>query len=816
MDIGASVKITAGVVGQAQLDKLNETLARTEKAQKSVGVSAAQTAAAMRTLPAQFTDIATQLAGGQSPFLILLQQGGQIKDSFGGIRPAASALLSLLSPMRLVVGGIAAGFGTLALAAYQGAEEISNLNRSLALTGNFAGQTQSSYEALKKTIAETTGLTVGEAKELISASIASAAFGPSVIKPAITAMARIQKLSGQTSEGVVKDFASMRNGVAAWAAEHNRQYNYLTAAQYKYIKQLEDHGDKEAAMAANIEALNKAFADRTVQLGYLQHAWRAVKVAASSAWDAMLGLGRPDTPEERIATLQKGIEANKKMLEQLDSANSGAGFFKTDNSQAKAMAAERIRQALVEIESLKAKGEAAKQAAADQAKADAEEQARIEKEKQRPAIDAANAALRLQQAKNASQQRINLYDQEEAKIGRVRDLGFLSETEYAERSAQVKQDKLRVSISLAQQEMAIERGKEAVGEAAEAQKAARIAAIQGRIGELQSQVKVVGIEAKGTVAKSLAAAGKSFDDFQKRTREQIKELVLENDAEAAKLIGDPIKRKAAALDAEIAKIKAKYDKLIIDVQLRLQTSGGDEAGQLKKDIEDLQRERERAVELKREGSTDPSSYFGGMKAGLKQIREEVENVAESTQQLMVSAFDKASDALTDFVMTGKLNFNDFAKSVIADISKMIVKQLMFNALKSALGGTGIGAALGFAKGGAFDGGVQAFASGGIVDSPTPFRFASGGAVKPGVMGEAGPEAIMPLKRGRDGKLGVVASGGQHGGGVSIGSIVVQNNGEASASDTSGRNGAEMGKAIATAVQAEIIKQRRPGGLLYAA
>jgi hypothetical protein len=50
------------------------------------GISVGQYSAAMRTLPAQFTDIATQLAGGQSPFLILLQQGGQIKDQFGGVR----------------------------------------------------------------------------------------------------------------------------------------------------------------------------------------------------------------------------------------------------------------------------------------------------------------------------------------------------------------------------------------------------------------------------------------------------------------------------------------------------------------------------------------------------------------------------------------------------------------------------------------------------------------------------------------------------------------------------------------------------------
>lgn len=223
--------------------------------------------------------------------------------------------------------------------------------------------------------------------------------------------------------------------------------------------------------------------------------------------------------------------------------------------------------------------------------------------------------------------------------------------------------------------------------------------------------------------------------------------------------------------------------------------------------------RRAALESRDDARLNP---FLGLKEGLAELEQRTADVAGNVKNVMVGAFDKASDALTDFVMTGKLNFKDFAKSVIRDITNMIIKQMLFNALKAGLGGTGFGAMLGFKDGGAFDGGKQFFANGGVVSTATPFRFASGGTMQNGVMGEAGPEAIMPLKRGKDGKLGVAASAGQQGGGVSIGSIVVQNNGEARAEDTSGRNGAEMGRAIASAVQAEIIKQQRPGGLLYAA
>jgi hypothetical protein len=118
-----------------------------------------------------------------------------------------------------------------------------------------------------------------------------------------------------------------------------------------------------------------------------------------------------------------------------------------------------------------------------------------------------------------------------------------------------------------------------------------------------------------------------------------------------------------------------------------------------------------------------------------------------------------------------------------------------------------------ANGAYFSNGIAAFGRGGmfannIVSSPTLFKFANGGAMKTGVMGEAGPEAIMPLTRGPGGRLGVESYGG--GGGVSV---VV--NVDASGSKVQGDDarGKELGRVVSVAVQQEIIKQKRPGGLL---
>lgn len=114
----------------------------------------------------------------------------------------------------------------------------------------------------------------------------------------------------------------------------------------------------------------------------------------------------------------------------------------------------------------------------------------------------------------------------------------------------------------------------------------------------------------------------------------------------------------------------------------------------------------------------------------------------------------------------------------------------------------------FAKGGVFgQNGIQAFARGGIVDNPTLFKFAQGGTMQTGLMGEAGPEAIMPLRRGADGRLGIEAAGG---GGSSI---VVNVDAKGTSVQGNDQNGNQLGRVIAAAIQQELVKQKRPGGLL---
>lgn len=173
-------------------------------------------------------------------------------------------------------------------------------------------------------------------------------------------------------------------------------------------------------------------------------------------------------------------------------------------------------------------------------------------------------------------------------------------------------------------------------------------------------------------------------------------------------------------------------------------------------------------------------WTNGASEALANYLSETQNVAKSTEDMFSKAFKGMEDALVSFVKTGKLDFASLADSIITDLIRIQIQQSVMPGLSAGLNaGASWVASLFSANGNAFDtsGQVQKFAKGGtftnqIVDQPTPFKFAKG----TGIMGEAGPEAIMPLTRGSDGKLGVQASGSTSGNSIIVNVIESPGNG----------------------------------------
>lgn len=156
--------------------------------------------------------------------------------------------------------------------------------------------------------------------------------------------------------------------------------------------------------------------------------------------------------------------------------------------------------------------------------------------------------------------------------------------------------------------------------------------------------------------------------------------------------------------------------------------------------------------------TDSNSVISGMKAGLHDYAKTAQDVGSQVKSFTSSMMKGMEDALVNFVKTGKMNFKDLANSIISDLIRIAIQKSITGPLGDALG-SGISSLFGQANGGAWSNGVQMFANGGVVSSPTMFGMAGGGL---GVMGEAGPEAVMPLSRTSNGRLGVDVVGGLKG------------------------------------------------------
>ena len=220
----------------------------------------------------------------------------------------------------------------------------------------------------------------------------------------------------------------------------------------------------------------------------------------------------------------------------------------------------------------------------------------------------------------------------------------------------------------------------------------------------------------------------------------------------------------------------------------------------------------------------------GIKEGAKAYVESVGTMREATAQLTQTGIKGVEEALFSLVTTGTANFREFAAEILKQSARMIlqltIQRIVMQIIgaisrnpvsPSAPGGDWMSAVdrmnptSEYAMGGAFaKNNIVPYAMGGVVGKPTLFKFAQGGAMRTGLMGEAGPEAIMPLKRGADGRLGVSSSGG----GSAPVNVTVNVDASGNSQVAGDQNqGAQLGRVIAGAVQQELIKQRRPGGLL---
>ncbi|EEQ4082789.1 phage tail tape measure protein, partial [Escherichia coli] len=306
--LDTDVRKTASAVEQG--------LSRQALAAQKAGISVGQYKAAMRTLPAQFTDIATQLAGGQNPWLILLQQGGQVKDSFGGMIPMFRGLAGAITLPMVGVTSLAVATGALAYAWYQGDSTLSAFNKTLVLSGNQSGLTADRMLTLSRA-GQAAGLTFNQASESLAALVNAGVRGGEQFDAINQSVARFASASGVEVDKVAEAFGKLTTDPMSGLMAMARQFRNVTAEQIAYVAQLQRSGDEAGALQAANDIATKGFDEQTRRLkenmGTLETWADKTGKAFKSMWDAILDIGRPESSADMLASAQKAFdEADKK------------------------------------------------------------------------------------------------------------------------------------------------------------------------------------------------------------------------------------------------------------------------------------------------------------------------------------------------------------------------------------------------------------------------------------------------------------------------------------------------------------------------
>jgi lambda family phage tail tape measure protein len=670
-------------------------LAQVNKNLDGTGVSARQTAAALRMVPAQMTDIATQVAGGQNPFLILIQQGGQLKDSFGGIGPMFRALLGMITPFSLAIGGVAATVGAFSVAMYQGASESRAFETALTLTGNAVGKTSGQLKDMSRDIAGV-GVSQGKAAEVVVQLVNSGKVASAELEKVSAATALMSKTGARSVDDLVGEFARLAEAPSATLLKLNEQYHFLTAAVYKQVAALELEGRSQQAAAlaqATYADAVKSAADRIiVQMGPLQRMWDDLKTKAKDAWSAMKNLGS----DRSIGDIQKDIDYYSDALGKASNGSSEWYFYRSQLGRFVNEASAAQLNAGAELD--RAEGQAAEdrktRAQALLNQIDRETRSRKEIRDQEIA-QVTEASRALGETEEALQKRIakineKYKDPKGAAVtdgAGVRMLADLRERE-ASLSAQLAAEKKLTDAGKTrvefEQQIADLKGK-AILTADQRSLLANQDAIraqleknEGLAKELVAKQELIKLEERSAqIQQAMASAGQSRREQYDR---QLSTVGMGQQARERAEAENSIRQEYRRYEDQLAKATPK-DQLGSE---QYQIAQGKIRESLNGALEDQRSYYAQIDSLN-------SNWRNGFTESFADYQAQAGNVAQQAQGVFTNAFKGMEDALVNFATTGKLKFKEFAASILADLARIATRQAVVGMVGSLVGVLGAGA-----------------------------------------------------------------------------------------------------------------------------
>ena len=723
---GDSSGLTSAANSGAQaLGKFSQQAGGAAKGYKAIGDSAEFSAWQMRQVGPQITDIVTGLATGQRPFTVFLQQGGQLRDMFGGWGAASSALVQSLGATTVALGLGAAGVAALVSAWMQGAAQSSAFRNAVALTGNAAGITEGQFNALIERVSAATGATQSAVRDIAQAFVQSGRVSSPALEVITTAAARLAEVSGRSKEQVVGDLLSMANGVTDWARKNNEQYHFVTAAQLEHIRALEQQGEKQAAMVEAGQALIDHLASQREQLGLLERALKAVGGMYDSVKQSILSVGRTNTVQDQLASLRQELAQYQTATRDVEGQARGVRSY---NPARVAELTRRIADLEIEL------ADQNKRAAGRAEYAQQEDAATTRREKLLQVTEA------LAGANSEYTKTVNAL----AKSYAAGDKGVETYEKYQQLVLEA-----RKKYNPAGDSRATSTGEGAAAKA-EREYQQMVKSILANRAVSFREIEAKGYEAANRAAEqNMAQAAAEMRRRQQDVDQFGVQLVDQTAQINASLIVDDRQRGLAQIDLDRQSMQQRLDLYAsygVDVTVAQDALNANIVAKQAALNEQLKPGYQRLIdEWQRTTDVIAKTYDEGVTAMLQQSSQ---------------AFGQWSSGQT-------VSLKNLVKQWEATLAQGLFKTAVGNLLSSAgtnffgeLAGINFGVN---AKGGVYQSAsLHAYANS-VVSSPTVFAFAKG----IGLMGEAGPEAIMPLKRTPSGSLGVVATGGMGGNSLSV-------------------------------------------------
>ena len=724
----SDAKKTAAVVEQS----MNRQALAAQKA----GISVGQYKAAMRMLPAQFTDVATQLAGGQSPWLILLQQGGQVKDSFGGMIPMFRGLAGAITLPMVGATSLAVATGALAYAWYQGNSTLSDFNKTLVLSGNQSGLTADRMLVLSRA-GQAAGLTFNQTSESLSALVKAGVSGEAQIASISQSVARFSSASGVEVDKVAEAFGKLTTDPTSGLTAMARQFHNVTAEQIAYVAQLQRSGDEAGALQAANEAATKGFDDQTRRLkenmGTLETWADRTARAFKSMWDEVLDIGRPDTAQEMLIK----AEAAFKKADDIWNLRKD-DYFVNDEARARYWD---------DREKKRLERDAAQKRVDQQRQQDknAQQQSDTEASRLKYTEEAQKAYERLQTP-------LEKYTARQEELNKALKDGKILQADYNTLMAAAKKD-YEATLKKPKQSGV----KVSAGERQEDRAHAALLALQAELKMLEqhsganekisqqrrdlwtaeSQYAVLHEKLSADVLdgqkKSLSIEEKSLLAHEKETLEYKRQLAELGDkvehqkrlnelAQQADKFAQQQRAKRAAIDAKSRGLTDRQAAREATEQ-RLKEEYGDNPLALNNVMSEQKKTWAAEDQLR-------GSWMAGLRSGWSEWKESATDSMSQVKSAATQTFDGIAQNMAAMLTGSEQNWRSFTRSVLSMLTEILLKQAM----------VGIVGSIGSAIGGVVGGGASVSTGTAIQAAAEKFHFATGGFT--GTGGKYEPAGIV--------------------------------------------------------------------------